>query len=109
MIARIPFCYAMTHVLAGAVVAFFVGACCKCPAQHGPVDPPADSSTAAMACFKFRTFNCPEGDLPIAGGETCEQVAGRNDPRIAFDAKCVADANTVDELRRCPGATCRAR
>lgn len=90
-------------------LALLISACCKCPAQKPMPAPPSDSSVAAVACFKFRAFDCPEGDAPIAGGDTCEQVAGRVDLRIAFDAKCVADSNSIADVRRCPGVTCRAR
>lgn len=91
-------------------VALMLGACCSCPSKPaGPVAPAKDGSVAALACFNFRVHNCAEGDPAPAPGDTCEAVLARNDPRLGFDVKCIADASSVEALRACPNVKCAAR
>jgi hypothetical protein len=72
------------------------------------VTPAVDAEVEALACFNLRIHDCPEGD-PAPGGDTCEAVLGRKDPRLAFDARCIADATTVAAIRACPNVRCAAR
>lgn len=91
-------------------VALMLGACCSCPSKPaGPVAPAKDGSVEALACFNLRVHGCPEGDAAPAPGDTCEVVLARADPRLGFDAKCIADATTVEAIRACPNVKCATR
>lgn len=95
---------AMTMSLAAATLAL---ACCKHPGATPPrpVAPPADSSAVALACFNLRVADCPEGD-PADGGDSCEQLLARDDPRLGFDVKCLSESHGAEQLRACGHVRC---
>lgn len=66
---------------------------------------PVGGEDCKAACMNLAQLQCPEASEEGDGCVmTCEKVMKRR--IIAFDPRCVAGADSVNSVRKCPNLTC---